>query len=64
MQCLGWALLHFVWQGVVVAEPEDEAPARPGVAAAPWIVVILALAAAAFWLLTQPMDMRGVSFAG
>jgi ferredoxin len=50
--------------GVSTLIAKDDAPARPGAAVAPWIVVILSLAAAAFWLLGQPMDMRGVSFAG
>jgi hypothetical protein len=30
----------------------------------PWAVIIIGLAAAALWILSQPMDMRGLGFAG
>ena len=43
---------------------ERDYPARPGRAVAPWAVVIIGLAAAALWILSQPMDMRGLGFAG
>jgi polyferredoxin len=36
-------------------------PARPIRAALPWIGVTVLLAAAAVWVLSQPMDMRGMS---
>ena len=35
-------------------------PARPAVASAPWVFVVVGLAAAALWILNQPMDMRGL----
>jgi len=34
--------------------------ARPGLAAAPWTTVMCLLGLVALWLLTQPMDMRGM----
>ena len=43
---------------------ERDYPARPGRAAVPWAVIIIGLAAAALWILSQPMDMRGLGFAG
>jgi ferredoxin len=43
---------------------ERDYPARPGRAVVPWAVVIIGLAAAALWILSQPMDMRGLGFAG
>jgi polyferredoxin len=39
-------------------------PLRPGYISAPWIALILLVAAAAVWILAQPMDMRGVGFVG
>ena len=38
-----------------------EHPSRAGLATAPWVAVILALAATSLWILNQPMDMRGLS---
>jgi len=35
---------------------------RPGRASIAWIMVIVALAAAAIWVLFQPMEMRGMGF--
>lgn len=43
---------------------ERDAPSRPAAAAAPWGVVLALLAAAAIWVLTQPMEMRGVELPG
>ena len=40
---------------------EREHPARAGAATLPWAAVILAMAAAALWILSQPMMMRGMS---
>jgi polyferredoxin len=37
---------------------------RPNRAAGPWIVVVVLLAAAAVWLLFQPMEMRGMRLPG
>ena len=38
---------------------EREHPARPAAAAVPWLVLVLMLAAAAMWVLSKPMQMRG-----
>ena len=43
---------------------EREHPGRPLVATAPWAVVLLLIAAAALWVLSNPMEMRGIGFAG
>jgi polyferredoxin len=43
---------------------EREQPARPVAAAMPWLVLVLLLAAAAVWVLSRPMEMRGSGFAG
>jgi hypothetical protein len=43
---------------------ERDYPARAGRAAVPWAVVIIGLMAVALWILSQPMDMRGMGFAG
>jgi hypothetical protein len=42
---------------------EREHPARPA-AAIPWVVLVLVIAAAAIWVLSQPMEMRGSGFPG
>jgi hypothetical protein len=39
---------------------EREHPDRPGRAAAPWVLVVVAMAALALWILASPMEMRGV----
>jgi hypothetical protein len=39
-------------------------PARTGPSFAPWALVVVALLAGALWLVAQPMDMRGLGFAG
>jgi polyferredoxin len=41
----------------------DERP-RPALASAPWLAVVLLIAATALWMLSQPMEMRAVSFLG
>jgi hypothetical protein len=43
---------------------ERDYPDRPVAAAVPWAVVALVLAAAAVWILSQPMEMRGMDFSG
>ena len=43
---------------------EREYPDHPGPATAPWAVVIVALASIAVWILSQPMEMRGIGFTG
>jgi ferredoxin len=39
-------------------------PSRTGRSAAPWAFVVVTLMVAALWLVAQPMDMRGLGFAG
>ena len=36
-------------------------PAVPGRASAAWLAVVVVFAVAAFWILGQPMDMRGLA---
>ncbi len=43
---------------------ERDYPAQAGRAAASWILATVLLTAAALWLVAQPMDMRGLGFAG
>lgn len=43
---------------------ERDHPDRPALAAGPWFLVLMTLAAAALWVLSQPMEMRGMSLAG
>jgi polyferredoxin len=43
---------------------EREYSDRSARAVTPWAVLIVALAAAALWILSQPMEMRGVEFPG
>jgi polyferredoxin len=43
---------------------EREHPGRPLAATAPWAVVLLLIAAAALWVLSSPMEMRGIGFLG
>ena len=43
---------------------ERDYPDRPASAAAPWVAVALVLATAAIWILSQPMEMRGMGFSG
>ncbi len=38
--------------------------ARAGRAVAPWALLVTGLAALALWMFAQPMDMRGLGFAG
>jgi hypothetical protein len=37
---------------------------RPTAASLPWLVVVVVLAAAALWILGQPMEMRGLGGIG
>ena len=39
-------------------------PSRSARSAAPWALAVIALAVVALWILAQPMDMRGLGFAG
>ena len=43
---------------------ERECRDRPGPATAPWALVMVALATIAIWILSQPMEMRGIGFSG
>ena len=43
---------------------ERDYPARAARAAAPWALLVAFLAIVALWMLAQPMDMRGLGFAG
>jgi ferredoxin len=43
---------------------ERDYPDRPGPPTVPWAIVALALGAAALWILSQPMEMRGIGFPG
>lgn len=62
---LGMLGLGLVGSLLVTARLAREwAPARPLGAFAPWAVLHLALFAAAVWLLSQPMEMRGTFLGG
>jgi polyferredoxin len=37
---------------------------RPALTSAPWLTVVAVIATAALWILSQPMEMRAVSFLG
>jgi hypothetical protein len=39
-------------------------PARTGRSFAPWALLVVVLMVGALWLVAQPMDMRGLGFAG
>jgi hypothetical protein len=43
---------------------EREYPRRSGLATLPWAIVLIAMAAAGLWILSQPMEMRGMGFGG
>ena len=43
---------------------EREFPDRPGPPTMPWGIVLVMLATTAIWILSQPMEMRGIGFAG
>ena len=43
---------------------DGDYPERPGPPTAPWAIVTIALASVAIWILTQPMEMRGIGFLG
>ena len=62
---IGFVLLGaFGSLAVAYGIAEREHPARPAAAAMPWIVLVLLLAAAAMWVLSEPMEMRGGGFVG
>ena len=43
---------------------EREYPNRPGPPTMPWAIVVVMLATTAVWILSQPMEMRGIGFPG
>ena len=47
--------------GLMWAISSREYPSVPGRASAPWLTVLVILTVAAFWILGQPMDMRGLA---
>jgi len=50
--------------GLVRATAARDQRVRAGLAAVPWMVLVALLAAAALWILAQPMEMRGMAGAG
>jgi polyferredoxin len=62
---LGFVLLGACGSiGLVRATSLRDYPVRPALASAPWFAVILVLAATGLWILSQPMEMRGLGGAG
>ena len=62
---LGFVLLGACGSfGLVHALSRRVFPDRPAAASAPWLAVILALTVAALWILSQPMEMRGLGGIG
>ena len=49
---------------MVQAISQRDQPSRPMVASAPWLALVLLLTTTALWILSQPMEMRAVSFFG
>jgi hypothetical protein len=47
---------------MVKAISQRDQRSRPMLASAPWLALVLLLATAALWILSQPMEMRAVSF--
>jgi polyferredoxin len=50
--------------GMVHAIAQREQPSRPVLVSAPWVTVVLLVAAAALWILSRPMEMRAINFLG
>jgi hypothetical protein len=50
--------------GMVHAVSQRDQPSRPLLVSVPWLAVVLVIATVALWILTQPMEMRAVSFPG
>jgi hypothetical protein len=50
------AMVHAIAQG--------DQPSKAVLVSAPWLAVVLVIAASAVWILSQPMEMRAVSFLG
>jgi ferredoxin len=49
---------------MVQAISQRDHPSRPVLSSAPWLAVVLLITATALWILSQPMEMRAVSFLG
>lgn len=49
---------------MVQAITQRDQPSRTALASAPWLAVVLLIATAALWILSQPMEMRAVSVLG
>ena len=49
---------------IVLAISQRDQPSRPMLASVPWLAVVLLIATTALWILSQPMEMRAVSFLG
>ena len=50
--------------GLVHAISQRDQPSRPLLVSVPWLAVVLLIATAALWILSQPMEMRAVSVLG
>jgi len=50
--------------GLVHAISARDCPERPIGASVPWMVLVVALAATALWIIAQPMEMRGLGVMG
>jgi hypothetical protein len=62
---IGFVLLGTIGSlAVAYGISEREHSDRPVVATAPWAVVIVVIAAAALWVLSSPMEMRGIGIVG
>jgi ferredoxin len=49
---------------LVQAISQRDQPSRSALASAPWLALVLVIASAALWILSQPMEMRAVSVLG
>jgi polyferredoxin len=49
---------------MVQAISQRDQPSRPVLASTPWLAVVLLITTTALWILSQPMEMRAVSFLG
>ena len=50
--------------GLVHAISLRDQPSRPALSSVPWLAVVALIATSALWILSQPMEMRAVSFLG
>jgi ferredoxin len=49
---------------MVQAISQRDQPSRPVLASTPWLALVLLITTTALWILSQPMEMRAVSFLG